>query len=83
MTTFALKNVSEDAWLRFKSESARRGLKMGEFFERLLDEHSQSGRGSRAAWDRVLKGRPLLTDEDSKEMKKRMKDIRQEFEFRT
>lgn len=35
----AIRDVEKEKWIKFKSEAAMHGMKMGEFFGFLIDEH--------------------------------------------
>lgn len=79
MAFVALKGVSKKTWQLFKSESARHGLNMGDFFKKILEEHLQN---SHASWDDILRGRALLSEAEAKELKKSAKKFRKGFSFR-
>lgn len=68
-----IKNINEEEWRTFKSESIKHGLKIGDFFNKLVAEHEAS---CKTNWDEVLSGektcKGILTRED-------MKKIRAEF----
>lgn len=36
-----IKNVDREEWLNFKSESAKHGMKAGEFFAKIIKEHKK------------------------------------------
>ncbi|MDO8642016.1 MAG: hypothetical protein Q7R76_00290 [Candidatus Woesearchaeota archaeon] len=36
-----IKNINDEEWREFKSESARHGMKMGDFFTKLVADHRQ------------------------------------------
>ena len=83
MPTVALKNVSKETWNAFKSDSARHGVTMGAFFEKLVKEHAHQDLEGRKAWDHILNRKPSLTAKEAEHLKKRMKEFRKGFEFRT
>ncbi|MEK6950868.1 MAG: hypothetical protein AABX13_04060 [Nanoarchaeota archaeon] len=49
-----IKNINDEGWRTFKSESIRHGLKTGEFFNRLVEEHEVHC--SNANWKKALYG---------------------------
>ncbi|MBI4450692.1 hypothetical protein HY642_01840 [Candidatus Woesearchaeota archaeon] len=83
MPLVALKNVRKDAWLRFKSESARHGMNMSSFFEHLLREHTQDERRAKAAWNKILYAPPRISIKDATDLRRSSRDFRRGFEFRT
>jgi hypothetical protein len=66
-----IKNIEEEDWRIFKSESIRHGLKVGDFFGKIIEEHESACSGSN--WDNVLKGektcKGLLTRNDFKKLR--------------
>jgi len=82
MSFVALKNVKKETWLQFKSESARHGMSMSEFFETLVREHKGRGGSHKAAWDKILKRKPLLTKREADELKEAIDEFRKGFAFR-
>ena len=81
MVVVALKNVRKEVWQRFKSESARQGLKMGEFFERLVEKHAHAEIKS-AVWEKIFRGKPLLSEAEARELRSAIGKFRRGFVFR-
>ena len=75
-----IKNINDEDWLAFKSESARHGMKMGEFFSKIVDEHKEMC--SKFNTKEFLFGKKTLSEEDAKNIRKAMKEFRKGFEFR-
>ena len=74
-----IKNVDDDAWRLFKSESARKGYKMGEYFSEIVKENIKRNSG----WDILLnKSKKPISDEEAEIMKTAMKEMRRDFKFR-
>lgn len=71
-----IKNIGEDYWRSFKSESVKHGLKMGDFFNKLIVEHQKKCENSN--WDKVLYGKKVLkgvlTREDFISIKKEFRE---------
>ena len=82
MTLVALKNVRKEVWHHFKSESALHGMKMSEFFEKLLEEHSRLEKQGAQAWRQILSGKRLLTEKEARILQSEMHNFRKEFDFR-
>ena len=61
-----IKNIDEEEWRTFKAESAKHGIKMGDLFNKMVEEHTTSC--ERHTIDRILHGpKPLkgiLTQDD-------------------
>ncbi|MDO8741284.1 MAG: hypothetical protein Q7J54_06970 [Candidatus Woesearchaeota archaeon] len=75
-----IKNINDEDWLAFKSESAKHGMKMGEFFSKMVDEHKDMC--NKSNWKNLLHGEKTLSDDDVKNIKKAMKGFRKGFDFR-
>ena len=67
-----IKGIGEEHWRIFKSESAKHGLKMGEFFNSIVNEHrercSSSNREEILFGEKPLKG--ILTREEGRKIRK-------------
>ncbi len=67
-----IKNISEDKWRYFKAESAKQGMKMGEFFDKIIQEHKNNNEKGNAyeilCGPKPLKG--MLNDVDWKKIRK-------------
>lgn len=68
-----IKNVSDEKWKAFKAEAARRGIRVGELLEVLIDEHIK-GESNQEKWDRILNRAPTLTDEEAEAMTKAIEE---------
>ena len=53
-----IKNIDEEDWRLFKTESAKHGLKLGELFNDLVKEHTSKCTGDN--WDKILYGKKPL-----------------------
>ncbi len=53
-----IKNINEEDWREFKSESIHHGLKVGDFFNKIIREHKEKCGGSN--WEIILKGKKEL-----------------------
>lgn len=74
-----IKDVNEEAWLEFKSMAVRNKVKMGKLFEDMLEEYKKK---TEEFWDDVLKGPPLLSEEEADAMEETVKKVRKEYGFR-
>jgi len=76
-----IKNVNDDDWRMFKVESAKHGMKMGDFFNKIVIEHKENC--SKSNWNKVLYGKNklkgLLVRED---LKKTREEFRKNFKLR-
>jgi len=66
-----IKNINEEEWKEFKSESIHHGMKVGSFFNKIVREHKEKCVGSN--WERVLLGKKdlkgILTRKDYPHLK--------------
>ncbi len=53
-----IKNINEEEWRVFKSESIRHGAKIGDFFAKVIQEHHTKCKGSN--WEKILYGEKKL-----------------------
>ncbi|HLD83316.1 MAG TPA: hypothetical protein VI979_00495 [archaeon] len=74
-----VKDVKEENWKAFRAEAAMHGLKVGEFFGYLVEEHVKMERKI-DNWDSLLK-RKALTEKDAKKMKEALKIFEKEYDF--
>ena len=74
-----IKGVDEKTWNEFKSLAAKRGIRMGKLLEHMIDSYVKD---SRHKWETLLNGEKLLSDEEAEEMKKILKELRNEEGFR-
>ena len=69
-----IKNIDEENWRMFKSESIKHGLKVGEFFNKIVKEHNKSCCNN---WNSVLNGekklKGILSKDDLKEIRTRFR----------
>jgi len=67
-----IKNIEDENWAIFKTESVKHGLRMGDLFGRLIEEHEE--KCSESNWNKVLFGekicKGLVTPEDAKRIRK-------------
>lgn len=66
-----IKNIADDDWITFKTESAKHGVRMGDFFSRLVEEHEE--KCTESNWDKVLFGekicKGMVTSEEGKKVR--------------
>ncbi len=65
-----IKKVNRESWNELKAESARHGMRMGEFLEVLLEEHKEKEK--KTGWDYIRKAKRRLSEEQIEKMKKVM-----------
>ncbi len=53
-----VKNIEDESWRTFKSEATRHGLKLGEFFSKVVSEHEN--RCHTNNWRALLHGKKKL-----------------------
>tara|TARA_Y100000294_G_C8324368_1_gene244018 strand:- start:85 stop:336 length:252 start_codon:yes stop_codon:yes gene_type:complete len=76
-----IKNINDEKWREFKAESARHGLKMGELFNKMVDEHKEHCH--KTNWDEILHGeKPLKGMIENVDFKKVRKEFRENFKLR-
>jgi SET domain-containing protein len=67
----SIKDINEHEWRTFKAESIKHGLKVGEFFNKIVQEHDE--KCNEGNWDKVLFGektiKGILTQKDVKEIR--------------
>ena len=83
MTTVALKGVRKEVWQEFKSDSAKHGMRMGNFFEKIVQEHHAQEGQIKKSWDHILRGKPTLTKKEAEELKSAFQEFRKGFTFPT
>lgn len=76
-----IKNVSPEAWKRFKLESVHHGMKMGEFFGKMVEEHAAFEKKAEAAWKAIQSGKKTLTDNEAKTMLEASRQFRENFKL--
>ena len=69
-----IKNIDEERWRTFKSESAKHGLRTGDFFNKIIVEHTLHCNGSN--WDTVLNNKKKIRGMITQS---RLKALRAEF----
>ncbi len=74
-----IKGVDEKTWNEFKSLAAKRGIRMGKLLEYMIDSYVKD---SRHKWETLLSGEKLLSEEEADEMKKIVRELRNEEGFR-
>ncbi len=76
-----IKNIGDESWRSFKSESVKHGLKLGDFFSKLVFEHKKKCNESN--WDKALHGKKVLKGVLSREdMTKIRAEFRENFKMR-
>lgn len=79
-TTKTLKSVDEDSWFEFKSLAAKNNMKIGKFFEKMIEEYKEN---SKNFWEDILGCEKILSDEEAKYIEKVVKRVRKEIGFRS
>ena len=74
-----IKGVGEDTWSSFKSLAAKNNLKMGKFFEKMVDEYAEK---SEDFWDDILNCEKILSDKEAEDMLKAVRRVREDTGFR-
>ena len=74
-----MKGVRRDKWLKFKEIAAKKGIRMGDLFENMIDVYSEK---SDEFWDEILSGKKRLSNKEAKEMHKIVKELRKDRGFR-
>ncbi len=76
-----IKSIDEEEWRIFRVESIKHGLKAGDFFAKIIQEHEASCKESN--WNKVLFGektcKGLMTQEEGKRIRN---TFRKEFTMR-
>ena len=76
-----IKNIGDESWRSFKSESVKHGLKLGVFFSKLVFEHQEKCNGSN--WDKAPHGKKVLKGLLSKkDIVKIQTEFRENFKMR-
>lgn len=78
--TTCIKNIEEDSWRLFKSEAAKHDMQLGDFFSKVVEDHTTRERGNN--WDIILNKKRTLTKNQVKGLKKYTKEFRRGFKFR-
>lgn len=73
-----LKKVERNAWTKFKIAAIRRNKKLGELFNDMVKKIENP----RNNWDEIKKSKGCLTNKEAEEIKKSIKDFRENFNFR-
>lgn len=68
-----IKNINDEDWLDFKAESVKHGIKIGQFFSTLVQEHEEACKESN--WESVLHGEKTCADILSKEEGKILRSL--------
>ena len=74
-----IKGVEEDSWSSFKSLAAKSNLKMGKFFEKMVDEYTVK---CEDFWDDILNCERILSDKEAEDMLKVVRMVREDIGFR-
>ena len=78
-TIKTIKDVSEESWQEFKVLAAKKKVKMGHLFEKMVEEYKNKDPNF---WDKILKGPPLLSKEEADSMLETVRKLRKESGFR-
>lgn len=78
-TVKTIKDVDEEAWLKFKSIAARNNVKMGNLFGKMVNDYKAE---SKKVWDKILNSGKILSDKEAEDMEKFVKELRKEKGFR-
>lgn len=77
----SIKDINEHEWRTFKGEAIKHGLKVGEFFNVLVQQHEE--KCSETNWDKILFGekacKGILSQKDAKQLRS---DFRKSFSLR-
>lgn len=74
-----IRNIKEEDWKDFKSEAAKKGMPLGDFFSELLREHKKA---SKDPWNKILKGKRTLNKKTLDKIKAVHEEFRRDFRFR-
>lgn len=76
-----IKNINKDDWRDFRSESIKHGLRLGDFFKEIVEEHLDKCKESN--WEKILYGekkcKGILSQSDLHEIKS---EFREKFRLR-
>lgn len=73
-----IKNVSEEAWKKFKIGAIEEGVNLGKYFNVVVEEKKKL----KGNLSKIFSRKGFLTDKDAEEIKRAIKDFRTDFEFR-
>lgn len=77
-----IKNVDEENWHFLKVEAAKERVTIGKLFNRVVEEYKNKGReDTTKAWEKIFRGKPILSKEETKRMHMNIKSFRKEFDF--
>ena len=79
MDVRTVKGVGRDKWLKFKEMAAKKGIKMGDLFENMVDVYSEK---SDEFWDEILSGEKRISGKEAEEMQRTVKKLRKDAGFR-
>jgi len=74
-----IKDVEERTWSKFKSLAARNNMKLGAFFEIVIDDYDSH---CKKFWNEVLNMGKMISDKEAEERIKILKESRKEYGFR-
>ncbi len=78
MTTKAVRGVTDEEWVRIKAVASRRGMPIGRFLVRTVEEAMENG--NMKAWERILSVKP--DPKLAAEIEKGVKEFRKGFRLR-
>lgn len=79
MEVKTIKGISAEKWIEFKTLAAKKNVPMGRLFETMVENYSKT---EDPAWEAILKGEKILSDEEADEMHDLVKKMRKEKGFR-
>ncbi len=66
-----IKNIDDDDWATFKAESAKHGVRMGDLFSKLIEDHE--AKCTESNWNKVLFGektcKGLISSEEGRKVR--------------
>ncbi|HLD60070.1 MAG TPA: hypothetical protein VI912_03690 [Candidatus Bilamarchaeaceae archaeon] len=78
MKNVLLKNVSEEDWIKFRTEAIAHDMTIPEFLSYLIREHIKKYH-TKSKWDKILSTRLNLDIKEWQEMEKTIEHVRGSF----
>ncbi len=79
MAVKTVRNIKEETWQEIKTEAAKRGMNMNEYFDHMLES---SKKYEELIWDHILNHPKNISDKEAANMKRYVKQLRTEKWFR-
>lgn len=79
MEVRTIKGISKEKWILLKSIAAKNNESMGRTFEIIIEDYAKK---EDSAWDRILRGKKILSDKEAEEMREITTKLRKERGFR-